>query len=350
MIIFLLLWIRHGWGAEMMTSIAESSVTFTDPSLFNELTRISSLEMDEGWNLYRQCLLQPLHDEEMRYLPVLSGGCRPRDFDMIKRIGSGAYSTVFHVRHRESGRNWALKRFDRQEVMDKAILRLVRREECILATIQHPLVVSFHCSMVDEGGIPMLVLELIDGEEMYETIFNPRISRIRVTNSELPHIAAQLVSVIHSLHTQYGLIYHDLKLENILINNHKQIKLVDFGLAIRVPNWQTDKIESMAGTADYMAPEVILDLPHGVECDWYSLALVIHELESRQGYFSRHETEDEILAQKMKGLRCNLVNKRVACDLINQMLRFEPELRWGDHQIERIKHHLYFAGVNWNYL
>lgn len=87
--------------------------------------------------------------------------------------------------------------------------------------------------------------------------------------------AAQIVSSLIYIHSRY-LIYRDLKPENILIADNGYIKIADFGFVKRLCPW--DRTSTFCGTPEYMAPEIVRNLPYSQAVDWYALGIILYEL------------------------------------------------------------------------
>jgi serine/threonine protein kinase len=100
----------------------------------------------------------------------------------------------------------------------------------------------------------------------------------RFSESRAKFYAAEMTLAIQYLHDE-GIIYRDVKPENILIDAEGHIKLTDFGLSKEGMNENFDgKTESFCGTTEYLAPEIIKDKKYGFSVDWYSLGLVLYEM------------------------------------------------------------------------
>lgn len=86
----------------------------------------------------------------------------------------------------------------------------------------------------------------------------------------------QILLGIKHMHEK-NVLYRDLKPENILIDRKGNLKIVDFGLSKKVSSMR-DKTYSYCGSAEYMAPEMILRAGHNTSVDYYSLGALLYEL------------------------------------------------------------------------
>ena len=79
---------------------------------------------------------------------------------------------------------------------------------------------------------------------------------------------------IEYLHKNLNIIYRDLKPENVLLTKEGHVKLIDFGLAKK----SSKKSNTLAGTPEYLAPEILKGTPHGKEVDFWSLGILLYEM------------------------------------------------------------------------
>lgn len=90
-------------------------------------------------------------------------------------------------------------------------------------------------------------------------------------------VAAQLVLALQELHSRQ-IIMRDLKPENILMDELGYIRVTDFGLSKLSSNGLSVEGRTFCGTAEYLSPEQLRNLPHGVEVDYWALGVIIYEM------------------------------------------------------------------------
>ncbi|XP_020578683.1 mitogen-activated protein kinase kinase 5-like [Phalaenopsis equestris] len=167
-------------------------------------------------------------------------------------IGSESGGTVYMVRHRTTGRTFALKVIYGNH--EDAVRRQICREIEILRTADNPFVVRCH-GMYDHAGEIQILLEFMDGGSLE----GKKISSERF----LAEFARQILTGLAYLHRQ-KIVHRDIKPSNLLINAARQVKIADFGVS-RILAQTMDPCNSSVGTIAYMSPERInTDLNHGI--------------------------------------------------------------------------------------
>ncbi|KAL5699286.1 mitogen-activated protein kinase kinase [Ranunculus cassubicifolius] len=174
------------------------------------------------------------------------------ELDKERRIGSGSGGTVYKVRHRPSGRSYALKVIYGNHD-DSTRLQICREIE-ILRTVDNPNVVKCH-GMFDNAGEIQVLLEHMDCGSLEGTHIPHEPSLADLTH--------QILCGLYYLHRR-KIVHRDIKPSNLLINARKQVKIADFGVS-RILAQTMDPCNSSVGTIAYMSPERInTDLNHGV--------------------------------------------------------------------------------------
>ncbi|RLM54732.1 hypothetical protein C2845_PM10G05040 [Panicum miliaceum] len=166
------------------------------------------------------------------------------ELERVRRVGSGAGGTVWLVRHRGTGRPYALKVLYGNH--DDAVRRQIAREIAILRAADHPSVVRCH-GMYERGGELQILLEYMDGGSLD--------GRRIAAEPFLADVARQVLSGIAYLHRRH-IVHRDIKPSNLLIDAARRVKIADFGVG-RILNQTMDPCNSAVGTIAYMSPERI---------------------------------------------------------------------------------------------
>jgi RAC serine/threonine-protein kinase len=98
----------------------------------------------------------------------------------------------------------------------------------------------------------------------------------RFSEDRVRFYAAEILLALHYLH-QKGIVYRDLKLENILLDSDGHIKITDFGL-VKEGIGTDETTSTFCGTPEYLAPEVLEEEYYGRSVDWWALGVVMYEL------------------------------------------------------------------------
>ena len=119
-----------------------------------------------------------------------------------------------------------------------------------------------------------LIMEFVNGGELF---YHLRQCKGGFDETRARFYAAEIVCALEYLHEK-GVVYRDLKPENVLIDNEGHIRLTDFGLSKGGLKDTHGRTESFCGTPEYLAPEIIRDKDYGYSVDWYSFGLVLYEM------------------------------------------------------------------------
>ncbi|MFZ0087911.1 MAG: serine/threonine-protein kinase, partial [Solirubrobacteraceae bacterium] len=192
-------------------------------------------------------------------------------YRLSRRLGAGAFGTVWMARDERLERDVAVKILARERVMGGRF----EREARAAARLSHPAIVTLYEAAVDDDGF-YLVSELVAGATLAALLDGGRLS-----DRDVIAIGIALCDALHHAHAQ-GVVHRDVKPSNVLVpeapvSSAQVAKLTDFGVARVVGGDSLTLTGDVLGTLAYMAPEQAEGLEAGEAADLYSLALVIYE-------------------------------------------------------------------------
>jgi serine/threonine protein kinase len=156
-----------------------------------------------------------------------------------------------------------------------------------------------------------------------------------------------VVLAIGHLH-RHGIIFRDLKPENLLLTSSGYLKLIDMGFAKRLV--KGEKTYTLCGTPYYLAPEMILHRGHGFALDWWTVGVLTYEmLEGEPPFQGNSEMEVYSKVTRLQYV-CPPRFPELATDIIAQLLKKEPENRLGNlrNEVNDVMAHPWFHGFSWD--
>ncbi|XP_072363945.1 ribosomal protein S6 kinase alpha-5-like isoform X1 [Scyliorhinus torazame] len=178
------------------------------------------------------------------------------NFELLKVLGTGAYGKVFLVRKisgHDTNKLYAMKVLKKASIVQKAkTTEHIKTERQVLEHIrQSPFLVTLHYAFQTDTKLH-LILDYVNGGELFTHLYQ----REHFTEEEVQIYAGEIVLALEHLH-KLGIIYRDIKLENILLDGDGHIVLTDFGLSKEFVTFENERTYSFCGTIEYMAPEII---------------------------------------------------------------------------------------------
>jgi len=245
------------------------------------------------------------------------------------------------VEHKRTGLRYALKRIRKT---NGNVPEEVNREINLLSENHHPFLLHYvDCFETEKSKY--ILTELVTGGQLHEQVLEKM--------GVLPRKAAQfyigsLALTLETIHER-SIAFRDLKPENVMLDQQGYIKLVDFGLAVKLGD-HDPRTYTVAGTAMYMAPEVVLGSGYGTECDIWSLGVMLFEFVTGQLPFGADAEAPSAIFEAIVSEPLEFparYNDSAGKKLMQSVLHKEYESRttsWTD-----IKDHKYFRqGVTGN--
>ena len=275
----------------------------------------------------------------------------PEDFEALYLVGQGAFGKVFQVRKKDTGVLYAMKVMKKEVVIAKEQMEYTKQERDILTSITHPYVVKLRFSFQTATKL-YLVLDFINGGHLFYWMYREGMFDVGLTRFYI----AEIVCGIGHLHS-LNIMHRDLKPENILVDREGHVRITDFGLAKKFSS-DGEKANSLVGSIDYMAPEILKDKGHGKEADWWSVGVLLYEMLIGQLPFrgkNKAAIQKAITSQKIK---MPTFVETDAAKLIQNLTMKDPNLRLGSdvnlkkdstskNGTEEVKKHKFFSKINW---
>ncbi|CAN0575524.1 unnamed protein product, partial [Ectocarpus sp. 12 AP-2014] len=175
------------------------------------------------------------------------------NYDIGKEIGSGAFGTVNIGEDRTTGEKVAVKCISKSRIQRSNMGSQVKREITTMKALHHPNIVSIKEVLMSNTHL-YLVLEYAGGGELFTKIA----SQGKLPEKVSKRYFKQIMDGVRFCHNRY-ICHRDIKPENILLDSDDNVKIADFGFAsIMEPDVGVmQKMSTMCGTTQYMAPEIV---------------------------------------------------------------------------------------------
>uniref|UniRef100_A0A8C8BY60 cGMP-dependent protein kinase n=1 Tax=Oncorhynchus tshawytscha TaxID=74940 RepID=A0A8C8BY60_ONCTS len=259
------------------------------------------------------------------------------DFNIIDTLGVGGFGRVELVQLKsDEVKTFAMKILKKRHIVDTRQQEHIRSEKLIMQEAHSDFIVrSVRC-------VP------VKNVSYFKEVIVTSFSRGSFEDSTTRFYTACVVEAFAYLHSK-GIIYRDLKPENLILDHKGYAKLVDFGFAKKIEFGK--KTWTFCGTPEYVAPEIILNKGHDISADYWSLGILMFELLTGSPPFSGPDpmkTYNIIL----RGIDMIEFPKKItknAANLIKKLCRDNPSERLGNlkNGVKDIQKHKWFEGFNW---
>ncbi|KYJ97872.1 serine/threonine-protein kinase [Microbacterium sp. CH1] len=211
-------------------------------------------------------------------------------------VGQGGMARVYRAEDSLLGRTVAIKML-RAETEQGAASERARGEMTVLASLNHPALVTLYDAQLHPGRAEYLVMEFVDGPTLAE-----RIAQGPLPSDEVAALAADLAEALHVVHGA-GIVHRDIKPSNVLLTgrslagSRSGAKLADFGISVLVDAARLTSPGTVIGTAAYLAPEQLNGAAPAPAADIYALGLVLREALTGERAFAEAEGIGATLAR-----------------------------------------------------
>eukprot|EP00041_Stephanoeca_diplocostata_P020062 m.440212 g.440212 ORF g.440212 m.440212 type:complete len:472 (-) comp21465_c0_seq6:183-1598(-) len=192
------------------------------------------------------------------------------NYELGDTIGDGTFAKVKTARHKLTGVKVAIKVINKNKLR-RSTLQHVTREAQIHRTLDHPNIVKM-LEVIDTDDVLYLVLEFVPGGDLFDYVIKHK----RLLEHEARKMFRQILSAVEYCHL-HGIVHRDLKLENVVLDENRNVKVADFGLSTQFLG--DADLSTFCGTIGYCAPELLQGRAYdGTKVDVWSLGVILYTL------------------------------------------------------------------------
>jgi len=355
-------------------------------------------------NVFKRFKTSPQYIELERDIKKSVNRVRLEDFDYLDKLGEGGFGLVVHCRKQSTGKHYAMKIQTKKGLLECFAddPTRVTYEKNAFVKCQHPFIVNMDYAFQTDTLVMMVLGLATAGDLQYAINSSPE---ERLSEERVQFYVAEIVLALAHLHAM-GLMYRDLKPNNVLLNADGNIQLVDMGGVVDNdgktlglnsktlsplfsqdanldpnnpnPNISNQRRMSIMGTFGYMAPEMVIMMSQsrgektGYSCavDWWSLGVTMYKLltgvkpfdndtaitsylESKMSFFAPggvHYSQEYLMLFRDIYIPDYITSH--AADLINGLLDVNEATRLGSGAVglHKLKSHAFFEGIDWEKL
>uniref|UniRef100_A0AAF5RTC1 Protein kinase domain-containing protein n=1 Tax=Wuchereria bancrofti TaxID=6293 RepID=A0AAF5RTC1_WUCBA len=231
---------------------------------------------DEGRILVDESDYQGVDDEQLPFeikdiVRIRANEKFSKYYDCMNEIGEGKFGKVYRCREKATGFELAAKRIKIKRETDR---EKVEREVAIMTKLRHPRIAQIYDAFATPENDVVLIMEIVSGGELFDRVVD---ENYILTELAVVMIICQLCEAISYIHSK-NIVHLDIKPENIMCVSQtgNRIKIIDFGLAQFYDG--SSNLLFMAGTPEFVAPEVIKFEPIDFYTDMWSIGVITYIL------------------------------------------------------------------------
>lgn len=287
-------------------------------------------------------------DGYLRFLKIQCTPATEENFNTFRTVGKGGFGIVYGCRTFYTGRMYAMKLCDKKHVKRGKAQHLCENEHWALSLLDSPFTVNLKYAYQTPRALVLIIDLALGGDLKYwmekKTKFDEPLAQFYACRTILG------LKVLHDA----GIVYRDLKPENVLVDEDGRTRISDLGLACKaVPD-----LKGLSGTPGYLAPEMIKKETYDYTVDWFSYGCMIYEFLFGKSPFRSHKAHSYIPGERDLIKNINAATKDMevedfegfsdsAKDFCQKLLRKDPTKRLGKGGAQELMQHKWFKNIDW---
>ncbi|XP_072648544.1 rhodopsin kinase GRK7 isoform X2 [Canis lupus baileyi] len=296
---------------------------------------------------FQDFLASPFYDKFLQWKVFEMQPVSEKYFTEFRVLGKGGFGEVCAVQVRNTGKMYACKKLDKKRLKKKNGEKMALSEKEILERVSSPFIVSLAYAFESKSHL-CLVMSLMNGGDLKFHIYS--VGTRGLDMSRVVFYSAQMTCGLLHLHS-LGIVYRDMKPENVLLDDLGNCRLSDLGLAVQIQDGKP--VTQRAGTNGYMAPEILMEkVSYSYPVDWFAMGCSIYEMVAGRTPFkdykekvSKEDLKQRTLKEDVQFQHDNFTEE--AKDICRLFLAKKPEQRLGSREkSDDPRQHPFFKTIN----
>uniref|UniRef100_A0AAX7TK44 Protein kinase C n=1 Tax=Astatotilapia calliptera TaxID=8154 RepID=A0AAX7TK44_ASTCA len=264
------------------------------------------------------------------------------NFIFHKVLGKGSFGKVLLAELKGRGEYFAVKALKKDVVLMDDDVECTMVEKRVLALAwENPFLTHLYSTFQTKEHLFFVMEYLNGGDLMFHIQEKGRFELYRAT-----FYSAEIICGLQFLHSK-GIIYRDLKLDNVMLDCDGHIKIADFGMC-KENVFGDNRATTFCGTPDYIAPEILLGQKYSFSVDWWSFGVLLYEMLIGQSPFHGDDEDELFESIRMDTPHYPRWISKESKDLLERLFERDPTRRIGI--VGNIRLHPFFKSINWQAL